>query len=46
MANDIYKVSWWGTPTPNGWGSSYYKYVVKVWESMDSTWSKITNLWN
>ncbi len=41
MANEIYKITWWGKPTKNGWGNSYY-----FWNSIESTWSKITKLWN
>jgi hypothetical protein len=28
MANEIYPVSWWGTPVQNGWGGIYYDYAV------------------
>ena len=24
MANEIYPVSWWGSPVENGWGGIYY----------------------
>ena len=24
MANEIYPVSWWGSPVQNGWGGIYY----------------------
>tara|TARA_R100000544_G_C2218511_1_gene56016 strand:- start:865 stop:1047 length:183 start_codon:yes stop_codon:yes gene_type:complete len=27
MANEIYPVSWWGSPVKNGWGSIYYDYA-------------------
>jgi len=26
MANEIYPVSWWGSPVQNGWGGIYYDY--------------------
>jgi len=28
MANEIYPVSWWGSPVENGWGGIYYNYAV------------------
>ena len=28
MANEIYKVSWWGYSSPNGFGSIYNKYTT------------------
>ena len=28
MANEIYPVSWWGSPVENGWGGIYYDYAV------------------
>ena len=28
MGNEIYPVSWWGSPVENGWGGSYYDYAV------------------
>jgi len=27
MANEIYPVSWWGSPVENGWGGSYYNFA-------------------
>ena len=27
MANEIYPVSWWGSPVENGWGGSYYDFA-------------------
>ena len=27
MANEIYPVSWWGSPVENGWGGIYYDYA-------------------
>ena len=27
MANEIYPVSWWGSPVQNGWGGIYYDYT-------------------
>ncbi len=27
MANEIYPVSWWGSPVENGWGGIYYNYA-------------------
>ena len=27
MANEIYNVSWWGSPTRNGWGNIYYQFA-------------------
>jgi len=27
MANEIYPVSWWGSPVENGWGGIYYSYA-------------------
>ena len=27
MANEIYPVSWWGSPVQNGWGGIYYDYA-------------------
>jgi len=27
MANEIYPVSWWGSPVENGWGGVYYSYA-------------------
>jgi len=29
MANEIYKVSWWGSPIRNGWGGIYYDYYLR-----------------
>ena len=28
MANEIYPVSWWGSPVENGWGGIYYDLSV------------------
>jgi len=28
MANEIYPVSWWGSPIQNGWGGIYYDLSV------------------
>lgn len=28
MANEIYPVSWWGSPVQNGWGGIYYDLSV------------------
>ena len=28
MANEIYPVSWWGSPIQNGWGGIYYNLSV------------------
>ena len=28
MANEIYNVSWWGSPTRNGWGNIYYLFAL------------------
>tara|TARA_R110000765_G_scaffold242568_1_gene345104 strand:+ start:127 stop:318 length:192 start_codon:yes stop_codon:yes gene_type:complete len=28
MGNEIYPVSWWGSPVENGWGGIYYDYAV------------------
>ena len=28
MANEIYPVSWWGSPVQNGWGGIYYDFAV------------------
>jgi hypothetical protein len=28
MANEIYPVSWWGSPNKDGWGSIYYDYII------------------
>lgn len=28
MANEIYRVSWWGSPVENGWGGIYYDLSV------------------
>jgi hypothetical protein len=27
MANEIYNSTWWGLPTPDGWGNIYYPYI-------------------
>ena len=27
MANEIYPVSWWGSPVENGWGGIYYNFA-------------------
>jgi len=27
MANEIYKVSWWGSPIKDGWGGIYYDFA-------------------
>jgi len=27
MANEIYKVTWWGSPIKDGWGGIYYEYT-------------------
>jgi len=27
MANEIYPVSWWGSPVQNSWGGTYYDYA-------------------
>ena len=26
MANEIYPVSWWGSPVQHGWGGIYYDF--------------------
>ena len=28
MANEIYPVSWWGSPNKDGWGGIYYDYII------------------
>tara|TARA_B100000809_G_scaffold78932_1_gene76879 strand:+ start:698 stop:1285 length:588 start_codon:yes stop_codon:yes gene_type:complete len=31
MANEIYRDSWWGSPTATGWGNMYYNYIVSFY---------------
>ena len=28
MANEVYEISWWGSPVQNGWGGIYYDFSV------------------
>ena len=28
MANEVYEISWWGSPVQNGWGGIYYDLSV------------------
>ena len=30
MANEIYPVSWWGSPVKNDWGDIYYEFANPV----------------
>ena len=30
MANEIYKTTWWGNPTNDGWGNIYYDYIDTI----------------
>jgi len=35
MANEIYPVSWWGSPVQNGWGGIYYDYATNSYFGLD-----------
>ena len=45
MANEIYNISWWGSPTENGWGNIYYDFAFPNVDttSFITTWRTTTD---